>query len=130
MALPLSLLRQALAQSIAERVSHVLRSSSPCPSPLRGRGDRNGSLSLSEGEARGEDGALFTNYPRSLAFPRSALLETITSMSSCQDFTKDFAPSSWSWAASASTSTPALANCASTSSQSPPSAGRIAPRSP
>src|SRR5258706_6550108 len=64
------------------------------------------------------------------AFPRSVLLETMTSMSSCQDLTKAFAPSSWSWLASASTSTPAFANCASTSSQSPPSAGRIAPSSP
>ena len=51
-------------------------------------------------------------------------------MSSFQDFTNDFAPSSWSWAARASRSMPALANRASTSSQSPPSAGSIGPISP
>ena len=32
-------------------------------SPSGGLGDRNGSLSLGEGEGRGEGGALFTNYP-------------------------------------------------------------------
>src|SRR4029450_13746824 len=51
-------------------------------------------------------------------------------MSSCQDLTNDLAPSSWSWAARASMSMPALANCVSTASQSPPSAGRSAPSSP
>src|SRR5262245_46707445 len=45
-------------------------------------------------------------------------------MRSSQDLTNDLAPSSWSWAARASTSMPALANCASTASQSPRSVGR------
>src|SRR5262249_45162532 len=45
-----------------------------------------------------------------LVFSRTALLEAITSMSSSQDLTNDLAPSSWSWAARASTSIPTLAN--------------------
>jgi len=44
-------------------------------------------------------------------------------MSSFQDFTNEVAPSSWSFVARASQSTPALANWAKTVSQFPPSAG-------
>ena len=51
-----------------------------------------------------------------LALSRAALLEAITSMSSRQELTKDLAPSSWSWRARASTSMPAPANRANTSS--------------
>src|SRR5215470_12202121 len=45
-----------------------------------------------------------------LALARAAPFPMITSMSSRQEVTKDFAPSSWSRLARASTSTPALAN--------------------
>jgi hypothetical protein len=51
------------------------------------------------------------------AFARAALLEAITAMSSFQAFTNDFAPSSWSWAAKGSLSTPASANSVNTASQ-------------
>src|SRR6266498_1630474 len=36
---------------------------SPCLSPSEGRGYRNGSLSLGEGEGRGEGGHVFTHDP-------------------------------------------------------------------
>src|SRR5215471_5793721 len=61
------------------------------------------------------------------AFLSAAILDAITSIKALQDLTKDLAPSSWSWCASLSMSTPALANFARTSSLSPPSAGRIDP---
>src|SRR5262249_36021123 len=60
----------------------------------------------------------------------AALLDTMTASNSCQDWTKERAPSSWSRAARARTSVPAWVNRASTSSQSPPCAGRIGPTSP
>src|SRR5262245_14156859 len=66
---------------------------------------------------------------RQLVFFTASLFEAMTASSSFQDFTNDSAPSSCSRAARAPTSTPALANSASTSSQSPPSAGRIEPSS-
>src|SRR5262249_49496027 len=62
-------------------------------------------------------------------FLTTSLFDAMTASSSFQDFTNDLAPSSWSWMARAWTSTPTLANSASTSSQSPPSAGRIEPSS-
>jgi len=43
-------------------------------------------------------------------FSRAALLEAITTMSSSQDFTNDFAPSSWSRSASSLMLMPALEN--------------------
>src|SRR5208282_3516878 len=68
--------------------------------------------------------------PLQLAFLMAELLESMHSNSSFQDFTNDLAPSSWSWPASASISIPALPNWARTSSQSPPSGGRIEPSWP
>src|SRR5262245_54531221 len=65
-----------------------------------------------------------------LAFPRTALLEAMTPSSSFQAATKDFAPSSWSFAARASTLTPAFSNRASTASLSPPSGESVPPMSP
>ena len=57
-----------------------------------------------------------------LRLARSATrLESMRSIRSFQDLTNDAAPSSWSWAASASMSMPALAKSARTVSQSPPS---------
>ena len=53
-----------------------------------------------------------------------ALFDAMQSIRSFQDLSNDWAPSRWSSAASAASSTPALANSASTSSASPPSAGR------
>ena len=50
----------------------------------------------------------FNGLPASCS---AALLEAITAISSFHDLTNDSAPSSWSWAASASMSMPALANC-------------------
>ena len=66
-------------------------------------------------------------HPRLLtqpAFLSASLLDAMHSISSFQDLTNDLAPSSWSWAARASMSIPALANLASTSSQLPPSRGQ------
>src|SRR5262245_12798082 len=45
-----------------------------------------------------------------LALARAALFPAITSMRSRQELTNDLAPSSWSWLARVSTSTPAPAN--------------------
>ena len=59
----------------------------------------------------------------------AALFAEITLISSFHDFTNDFAPSSWSCAARASTSMPAMSNVAMTSSQSPPSSGSNSPSS-
>src|SRR5262249_22692367 len=60
---------------------------------------------------------------------RAAFLDEITVIRSFQDFTNDSAPSFWSCVARASTSMPALVNCAITSSQLPPSAGSNSPNS-
>ena len=51
------------------------------------------------------------------AFLSASLLDAMHASSSFQDLTNDLAPSSWSWAARASVSMPALANLANTSSQ-------------
>src|SRR5262245_11560262 len=56
-----------------------------------------------------------------LAFARASRLPMMTAMSSFHDLTNDLAPSSWSRAARRSTSTPAAAKRARTSSVSPPS---------
>src|SRR5262249_29694173 len=65
-----------------------------------------------------------------LAFPRTALLDAMTFMSSRHESTKDLAPSSWRRFASATTSTPADANLARTASLSPPSAVSSPPSEP
>src|SRR5262245_11997408 len=64
-----------------------------------------------------------------LAFLRPAPFDAITVISSCQDLANDFAPSFCRRVANSSMSMPTLANSASTSSQSPPSAGMIEPSS-
>ena len=61
---------------------------------------------------------------------RTALFDSITPISSFQEFTNAFAPSTWSCWPKASMSMPALANCCKTCSQSPPSGGITAPTSP
>src|SRR2546425_2830346 len=58
-----------------------------------------------------------------------ALLEEITASNSFHDVTNDLAPSFCSCSARASTSIPALANCANTSSELPPSSGSNSPNS-
>src|SRR5215475_10510431 len=65
-----------------------------------------------------------------LALRSTALLESMQTIRSFQDLTKDAAPSSWSRTASASISIPTLAKLARTASQSPPSGARMSPTSP
>src|SRR5262249_13941512 len=105
---------------------------------LRGRERRaRGQLAM-RGLARGQHLHVSTAdvddqhpHPKAqLALAKVALFAAMTLMSSFQEATNAFAPSSWSWLARASTSTPARANRASTSSESPPSVGSISPRSP
>src|SRR5208282_3955694 len=64
------------------------------------------------------------------ALASAALLEAITPRSSFHEATNDFAPSSCSFAASVSMSTPAFPKAASTFSHSPPSALNSEPSSP
>src|SRR6058998_4133755 len=63
------------------------------------------------------------HFPNQRGSSSAALLEAMTPINSFQDLTNASAPSFCSFAASASTSMPALANWASTASQWPPSAG-------
>src|SRR5262249_17933407 len=65
-----------------------------------------------------------------LALPRAALFPAITAMSSRQESTNAFAPSSWSWVARAVRSTPAEGKRASTACLSPPSARSSPPTDP
>src|SRR6266849_8954833 len=68
--------------------------------------------------------------PAQPAFLRVLLLSTRHARSSFHEPTKEAAPSRWSSAASAFTSTPACAKRPRTSSASPPSCGSMAPMSP
>src|SRR5262249_6233397 len=65
-----------------------------------------------------------------LALRIAALFDSMPAISSVQDLTKDLAPSSWSAAASASMSMPALAKPAKTGSQWPTFGASAAPASP
>ena len=64
-----------------------------------------------------------------LAFLIDELLVSMHSSTSFHEATNAFAPSSCNWAARASMSIPPLLNCFRVDSQSPPSGGRIDPRS-
>ena len=83
---------------------------------------------LPEAEGRGGHGAILRAAQP--AFATWAVFAAIPARSSFHDFTNAFAPSSWSLAASASTSTPARTKRMMTSSQSPPSSGRGGPSFP
>src|SRR4029453_7696162 len=90
----------------------------------------SGSEDLHVGSADIDDQHLHDETSIYLAFARVALLEAMTFISSFQELTNALAPSSWSFAAKASTSMAALANWSNTASQSLPSAAMISLSSP